>query len=230
MKERVTFALVGDDLRQLGPILVRLFTHPWVASYQIGFGPPLVRSSEALIRRLQGARSALDKLAAYLEVCVLNEDERRRLSDLHRRLVVRRVGPVEAEALDEASADAIDLRIRVHHPTLAPEGVQGEMTKAGVTQVTFPMPAETPPEALAGQFVVRLTDPRNERLLHVDHVKPLARDHARNLVVELRVPVGARSLYGAWLGVVEGSGGGFRAVELDAPSAHARVRADGVGR
>ena len=64
---------------------------------------------------------------------------------------MRRHGPVEAEAVDDASSEAIDLSVRLYHPALAPPGVQAEMRAAGVAMDVLPM--HSPPEALSGRVI-----------------------------------------------------------------------------
>lgn len=218
------FAILGRRRRDLVDILRRAFCHPWVASYQVGFGPPLVRSSDRIIARLKETRTALEKLQAYLEVCVLDEEERSRLATLHRRLVVRRQGPVEAEALDAASAEVLDLSLRLHIPARAPEAVADEMARDGVDFKL--VDADTPPDVMSGRFLVRLNDPQNRRLLHIPDVAARVRDPDDAVAVELRVPVALRSLWGRWLERFERDTG-LVTVDLEEPAAHARVSRDG---
>src|SRR5262245_25770924 len=104
--EQVSFAVVVREggLAALAPTLKRMFEHPWIASYMIGFGPPLIKSSEKIKERVKTAKSALEKLEAYVDVCLRDETERARLTALHRKLMVKSRGPLEAEQLDEVSA------------------------------------------------------------------------------------------------------------------------------
>jgi hypothetical protein len=220
----VAFALVTDDLRKLHPTLVRIFTDRWVASYQIGFGPPLIRANQRLIQRVKASKSALEKLEAYVDCCLLDADERVRLAGTFRRLVVRAQGAVEAEVLDEKSAEVLDLSVRIHRPLDAPEPVALEMEREGIARSAYP--ARVPPEALTGRFRIKLADPRNERLLHVAAVRAAAQALDRALAIELRVPVGARALFAGFLGRHERAGA-FRVVEVGDPVSHAKIGKDG---
>jgi hypothetical protein len=89
--ELVSFAVIVHDggIRALSPTLKKMFTHPWIASYMIGFGPPLIKSSEKITARVKDAKSALEKLEAYIDVCLADEEERKRLAALHRKQMVR---------------------------------------------------------------------------------------------------------------------------------------------
>src|SRR5688500_8074082 len=121
---QISFAVVSaSGLRALSPTLRSLFLHPFVASYQVGFGPPLVRSSPKLIERVKATKSALEKLDVYIDCCLLDEEVRRRLHGLFKKQMVQRRGPLEAEELDEASSEAIDFLVRLHHPAAAPPEV-----------------------------------------------------------------------------------------------------------
>jgi hypothetical protein len=219
-----SFAIVGERRRDLPDLLKRAFEHPWVASYQVGFGPPLVRSSDRIIHRVKESRTALEKLRAYLDVCILDEEERKRLAALHRKLLVRQHGPIEAEALDAASATALDLTLRLHIPERAPPKARGSMEQAGVDFGLIPV--DTPPEILSGRFLVRLTDPFNTRLLHMRQIQELVSDPEQAVALELRVPVALRPFYGLWLEeLAKGSEYGF--IDLEDPVAHARISRNG---
>lgn len=100
--------------------------------------------------------AALEKLRAYIEVCVLDREECLRLAALHRRLVVERKGLVEAEDVDRAWADALDLQLRIEDP----EGRQAE-----------------------ARIMLRLDDPSGARWLHDDRLAERA--GAWTLAVEL---------------------------------------------
>ncbi len=218
------FVLVGDHFRLLPGILRALFEDGWVASYQVGFGPPLVRSSETLIRRLKGARSVLEKLDVYLKVCYLDAGERARLAQLHRRLTVRRRGPVEAEELSALCKDVLDLVIRLYAPEGAPAAVREEMETEGVDfSNTY---SGQGPEALSGRILVRLADPKNERLLHIDKVQAAAKDPEHSFAIDLRASVVSQKLWWYWLKRM-GSRGLFTPVYLGDPVSHARVKRDG---
>lgn len=218
------FVLVANEAKLLYPVLAKIFTHPWVASYQVGFGPPLVRSSERLIRRVKIARSALEKLEAYVEHCLLDEETRARLIGVFRRLMVRRDGGMEAEALDQLSASVLDLVVRLNHPADAPPAVTAAMAAEGIDPAA--LPAGEGPELMTGRFLVKLADPRNARLLHADAVAEAASDPESALAVELRVPVRARQVFDVFLRVVARDGL-FKVVALGEPLAHARTRTDG---
>jgi hypothetical protein len=218
------FAILSERRRALPDMLERAFGHRWVASYQVGFGPPLVRSSDRIIDRVKESRSALEKLRAYFEVCILDEPERQRLAALHRKLLVRQHGPIEAEILDAASSAALDLTLRLHIPTVAPPAVAESMKEAGVDFAAIP--AETPPEIMSARFLVRLHDPYNSRLLHRSDIEEQVGDAESAVALEMRVPVALRPLYAAWLAkLTEGSEYGF--VDLVAPVSHARISRNG---
>jgi hypothetical protein len=221
--EHVTFAVVVSEggLAALQPTLARLFTHPWIASYMIGFGPPLIKSSEKIIARAREAKSALEKLAAYVDVCLLDEKERARLVALHRKLMVKSRGPLEAEQLDEASAEVIDLSIRLHHPALAPPQVAQEMRARGVAFDVVPM--KSPPDALSARVLVRLADPRGSRLIDTEAVRAIVDDPEAALAIELRVPPPVRGFYARWLQEMND----VAFVHFSDPAAHARVIRDG---
>lgn len=218
----VAFVILGRGLPRLGAMLRELFVHPWVASYQIGFGPPLVRANAAVTARARAAKSALEKLDAYLELCVLAPDERARLVVLERRLTVRRLGAVDAEAVDEASAEALDLAIRLHHPTRAPPALSAELRAHGAPEGSS---LGAGPDELGGRFLVRLADPENRRLLDDPRVaEAAAGGGGLALALELRVPADARELYAAWLSAARERGVEvLRVVELGDPVPHARV-------
>jgi hypothetical protein len=217
--EALSFVLLAPRLAALPALLEAAFTHPWVASYQVGFGPPLVRSSERLAARLAGAVGALRKLEAYLEVCLLDA-ERLRLAGLHRRLLVRSRGPVEAEELDAASAEVFDLSLRLHDPARARPDVRAAMGAAGS------IADELPPDLLTGRFQLRLLDPAGDRLLHVAAVAAEAAKRGDTAALELRVSVAAYPLWQAWAGdLVDRSG--FAVIDLGEPAPLARVLRDG---
>ncbi len=211
-----SFVLLSPGPRPLLASLLRsAFSDPWVGSYQIGFGPPLIKSSAALTERLKGVLPALQKLEIYLDVC-LAEEERRRLAKLQRALLVRRHGPLEAEAVDEASADVFDLSLRLHTPLKAPEPVRASMIAAGV-ELDW-VDEGLAPDSLSGRFYVHLEDPDGERLLSIPEVAKTS----AGLAVELRVPIVVRRLFLAWLERRKReTGASF--VDLGAPVSHARV-------
>ena len=206
-------------------MLASAFTHPWVASYQVGFGPPLIRSSDRLLHRLKGARSGLEKLDAYLEICLFDPRERARLATTHRRLMVRRHGPLEAETLAAASTDVLDLSFRLHPPLQSPQRVQEEMGRAGVRDDW--VDGGLAPDAHSARFVVHLFDPRNTRLLHADEVARCAVPYDEPLAVELRAPMVLFRFWQVFCRDYEGRSG-FRVVDLKEPGSHARVIRDGA--
>jgi len=222
------YALVADDLLSLPRMLRAAFVHPWVASYQVGFGPPLVGATPALRERVRGANGALEKLDVYLEHCILDHRERTRLAEQQRRLLVRRMGPLEAEELSRASMDALDLSLRLHVPSTAPAAARRSMEERGVDLESVPV--ATPPEHLTGRFVVSLSDPMNDRLLHVPEVVAAAPGpRGTAMALELRASVHFRPLWNAYLEVLSYVAP-FRAVEVGDPAAHARVTRDGAQR
>jgi hypothetical protein len=227
MQRVAAFVFLAPRLEGLGDLLRGAFTHRWVASYQVGFGPPLVKSSPRLAQRLQGARTALDKLEAYLECCVYDEAERVRLATLHRRLTVRRLGPLEAEGLLAASADVLDLSLRLHDLTRAGPEVRAAMEAEGLRPDMFP--SDAAPESLAGRFWVHLSDPRNARLLHIDAIRARVEDPETALALELRVPVALGPIYKEWARVLSRDVG-LEVVDLGEPPAVARVSRDGARR
>jgi hypothetical protein len=181
----ISFVLVAKGLGELPRSLRGAFIHPWVASYQIGFGPPLFKATPRLAERLKTSGSVLEKLDLYLEHCMLDPEERVRLAGLQRRLAIRRFGPLEAETLDRMDAEALDLELRLHVPARAPEAVQEDMKAQGMAMDK--VPEDGPPEPLSGRFVVHLADPANQRLLHVQAVEDLGGGDGA-LALELRVP------------------------------------------
>lgn len=218
------FVFLGARLPVLHRVLARAFEHDWVASYQIGFGPPLVRSSDALVTRLGYAETAIDKLRAYLETCVYDDVERRRLASLHRAALTRRRGPLEAEEVRRASADVLDLSLRLHHPLRAPPGVAEDMRSSGV--VEDEVPADLPPDAQAARFWVHLDDPRNTRLLFDEEVARAVEDPERALALELWVPVALRGLFRIWTQALARDAE-LIALDIGAPRSVARVSRDG---
>jgi hypothetical protein len=218
--EAAAFVLLAPRLGSLRGLLRAALGHRWVESYQVGFGPPLVKANDRLLARLATARSAFDKLDAYLDTCLLEEDERRRLAALHRRLMVRLHGPLEAEDLDAASADVFDLSLRLRHPRRAPEDVRGAMTSAGLDPAAFD--DALTPEALSGRFLLHLADPTGERLRDLPAVAEARRDTEDELAIELRVLVAMRALWRAFLADLSGEAG-YRVVELAELPPHARV-------
>lgn len=222
--ETVSFGVIVREggLYALSSTLRRMFEHPWVASYMIGFGPPLIRSSDRITARVKIARSALEKLDAYIECCLLDDDERVRLTQLHRRLMTKSRGPLEAEQLDEASAEVIDLSIRLHHPALAPPQVAQVMRQRGINFDIVPM--KSPPDALSARIMVRIADPRGTRMIDTAQVRELIDEPEKALAIELRVPPGVRGFYATWLDQL---GEGFAFVHFSDPVARARVTRDG---
>ncbi len=220
----VSFVLLADQIHHLPVILRSAFEDTWIGSFQVGFGPPLLKSSAQLAKRLEGVRGALDKLDAYLEVCVLDPDERERLAVQHRRILVRRHGPLEAEAVNRASADVLDLMLRLRSPLDAPPDVRADMDALGVDPDWIP--SDAAPDLLSGRFLLHLADPRNERLLYADAVRAVC-DPDTALAIDLRVPATVRPLWAAWARHFTKLTG-YRVVDLGEPPAYARVLRDGA--
>lgn len=210
------FVLLAPGSRRLPALLRSAFSHPWLASFQVGFGPPLVGASAELRDEVRSARGALEKLDVYFRRCILNEPERRRLAQLHRRLVVRRLGPVEAETLDETFADALDLRLCLRRNDNPPPDVDHAAWRD-----LAPTDAAADHE---GRLLVRLDDPWGERLLHHEAVSAASGDGAA--AVELRVAAEVAPTWLAWLRDWERTSG-HRWVELGRPLPHARQIEDG---
>ncbi len=219
-----SFVFLGAELSELTHILRSAFSHPWVASYQIGFGPPLIGASEGLRARLKYARSGMDKLRTYLEFCFYDDALRAKLASAQLRLLTRRHGPIEAEAVRRASAEVLDLSLRLHHPDRAPDAVREDMTACGVSPDN--VPADGPPDAQAGRFWVHLADPRGERLLHADLVCQAVEDPASALALELQVPIAMRALVRHWCQALARDSG-LLTIDLGAPTSVARVLRDG---
>lgn len=172
----------GEGPLHLWPILRDALSDSWVGSYQVGFGPPLVGATADLRTQVRQARSALEKLELYLNHCLLDPPTRRRLSGLHRRLVIRRAGPQEAEALDRAASEALDLRMRLRLPDSPPP----ELDLA--TWQALPWPSD--PMSAEAQFLVRLDDPFGKRWQR--------ERHEEQLWVELRVDAPAHPVWARW--------------------------------
>ncbi|MEM1024535.1 MAG: hypothetical protein AAGD10_06830 [Myxococcota bacterium] len=179
---KLCFILLGRDLEELPALLRSVFEHPWVSSFQVGFGPPLVRSSRALTEALEHAHSALEKLDAYLAHCVLDRGMVDRLAQMHRRQLVRRHGPIEAEALDKAATDAIDLSLR-----LRPDETTG-----------FVLPA--PPDLGEARIVLRLDDPSGTRWYQASELaEHFTAEVPPGLLVEMRTGVESRARWARWV-------------------------------
>ena len=221
----VCFALVLPTSRAWFEVLSTAFTHPWVISYQVGFGPPLVRAHEGLIRALRETKSALEKLEAYLNHCYHDDEQRRRLALLHRRLLVRRHGPLEAEAVRSATRNVLDLTVQLYSPLSAPTAVRSAMRSIGALKGIGP---DDPPENRTGRFWLHLSDPCNGRLMEVDVVRAHVRDPDHQAVLALTVPSTGADLFAAWL-KVWASAAGWPVVRLEGPVSVARAYRDGVG-
>lgn len=141
-------ALVGGAPRDLGPRLVAALRDRWTASYAVSFGPPLVGANPALRERLATAAGAFDKLLAYADTCLVPEKERLRLYWKHRA----RVRSDDRRVISARSTEALDVGLRLHHPSTAPTAVTQEMAAAGLDLTAIPT-------ALEGQLMVRLDDP-----------------------------------------------------------------------
>ncbi len=221
----VCFALILPQPKAWFSALTTAFTHPWVLSYQVGFGPPLIRAHDRLITAVRQARSALEKLEAYLCHCYLDDDQRRRLAQLHRRLLVRSHGPVEAEAIRSASRDVLDLTVQLYPPRSAPDAVRAEMRALGGLRGLSP---GDPPENRTGRFWLHLSDPCNTRLMAVDVVRANVRDPDAEAVLALTVPAVGGDLFEAWFKTWAPIQG-WSVIRLEGPVSVARAYRDGVG-
>lgn len=174
------------------PRLLRaVFSHPWVASYQIGFGPPLLRATPRLTERAKAAPSALDKLDVYLDYLLTDDADRRRMADRVRLIALNRAGRLDAELLDRANDEALDLSVRLHAPAQAPPAVKRAMLESGVSAA--PEPPDEAPEALTARITVRLADLGNQGLL------AWAAAGAAGWGLELWAPPPASALFRAYL-------------------------------
>ena len=227
MSGRASFVFaVPGDLSGLARMLRDVFVDPWVATYQVGFGPPLVRATPQLEAALVEARGSLDKLSIYVRHCLEDEAERSRLVGLVRRLVAR-AGPVEVEAINRASEEVWDLQLRLHRPSEAPEAVRAEMERAGVTPLEIP--PSTPPELLGGRFRLHLHDPTGARLIAHPAVAAALGD-GEGVALELRVDAGQYWVWQRWLVHLEQRQPSLRIIDLGEPLSHARVHRDGSAR
>lgn len=193
------FAFVGRAPEDLGRMLRATVTHSWVASYQVGFGPPLLRATPKLTERTKATNSALEKLDVYLEFLLGDERERKRLADRLRLIALNKSGRLEPELLDHANNQALDLSFRLHHPAASPPAVKREMLEAGVSSA--PELTGDGPEALTARFCLRLSDPQNRGLLAWVGSSPDL------WALEIWVPTGPSALFGAHLADVATKGG-----------------------
>ena len=200
-------------------ILAAAFSHPWVESYQIGFGPPLVRATTRLTEETRACKSALDKLDVYLKHCIMDAAECKRLAELQRRLLVRRMGPVEAESLIEASKNALDLRIRLKSPITARDEFRQSVLAMNVDVEAL---RSASMDAFAGHFLIRLDDPSNSRLLTLPEIG----DPEASLALELRTPVECRNYWSAFLEALSFVAP-FKPVSIGEPRAWAKVLRNG---
>ncbi|MEM7678804.1 MAG: hypothetical protein AAF449_22710 [Myxococcota bacterium] len=220
---KICFAIVLPGPRAWFDVLRSAFTHPWVLSYQVGFGPPLVRAHDRLVEALREARSALDKLEIYLDHCYLDAHQRRRLAGLHRRLLVRRFGPLEAEAVRSASRDVLDLAVQLYAPYAAPQRVRASMRSMEALSDEL----NNAPEQRTGRFWIHLNDPRNYRLMDVDAVRHHVSDPDGQAVLALTVPASGAALFDGWLRTWT-SEKGLVVVRLEGAVSVARAYRDGV--
>jgi hypothetical protein len=222
-----SIAIVSPSYARFAHVLRAMFEHPWVSTYQIGFGPPLVRANPKLVEAVKNARSALEKLEAYVEHCLLDRKEQARLALLHRQLLVRRFGPIEAEEAALRNSEVLDLSLSLHAPKGAPSKIAEDMISYGVG-ASFASADE--PDLFRGRFLVRLDDPRNERLLDVPiiaaKVPRILPDSGEPMALELRVHPTAAKLWRAWCTAISGLEG-LVAVDIGDPAALARVKRQG---
>lgn len=139
-------ALIGGAPAELGARLVAAMRHPWIATYAVGFGPPLIGANDALKERLKTAAGAFAKLEAYADTCLVPEKERVRMFWKH-RLRIR--GEDRREA-SRRSTEALDLTMRLHRPDTAPAILRAEL--AAVDPAAFA-------GSLEARLMVRLDDP-----------------------------------------------------------------------
>jgi len=218
------FGLLLHHARAGSSVLRSLFRHPWVADYHLNFGPPLVRSSPALIERIQESQDVLDKLSIYLDSCVLDPKECSRLAEIQRKQVVQRLGPVEAEALSDASRQAIDLRLSLIPFAVSNPDIQASMKQSGLSEYNT---KNVTPEQLSAYFLIRLDDPRNTRFFEIPELKSRIGSCTDEAVfLELRTNVNARPYWAAFLKTLS-LVTSFEPVEIGEPRSWARVTRDG---
>ncbi|NJK89778.1 MAG: hypothetical protein HC923_10530, partial [Myxococcales bacterium] len=185
MKHEIVILI--PNLQAVLPVMESLFLHPWIASYQIGFGPPILTVSPEVRARARAATSAMHKLRLYFEHCILAEEVREKLAKEHRRLVVRRSGPVEAEAVDAASLEALDLRLRLRGPAERPPGVDEHVWGTR----TWPAGGVD----LEGRWFISLDDPSGSRLLFHASLAPIAAARPESVALPLLVDPEAVQLW-----------------------------------
>ncbi len=221
----ICFVVVLPGPRVWFDALSTAFTHPWVMSYQVGFGPPLVRAHDRLISAVRDAKSALEKLEAYLEHCYLDDVQRTRLAGLHRRLLVRRHGPVEVEVVRTASRHVLDLTVQLYPPYSSPNAVKDAMCAVGELEG---LRREDPPEHRTGRFWLHLADPRNSRLLDVDAVRRRLVAPESQAAIAFTVPSVAGKLFAAWF-EDWAAAREWPVIQLEGPVSAARTHRNGVG-
>ena len=173
-------ALIGGAHAELGARLTAALRHPWIATYAVGFGPPLIGANPALRERLATATGALSKLEAYADTCLVPQKERVRLAWIHRL----RLRTDDRREASRRSTEALDLTLRLHHPSTAPARVAPELAAAGRE---FPAP-----ELLDARLLVRLDDPLGASLgARLDVPEEV-------LVLELVVDLAAAEVWRAW--------------------------------
>lgn len=222
-KPTYVFGLLLQNSAAASSVLRSLFRHPWVDNYRVDFGPPLVRSSEALIEQLRNAKDAIDKLSIYFDTCILNPQECRRLAEVQRKQVVRRLGPVEAEALAKASRQAIDLRLSLTPFLSARPDIQESMRKSGLDETNT---SDVTREQLGAYFLIRLDDPRNARVFEMPEVRPEIASTEEAVFLELRTTVNARAYWKAFLETLS-LVTSFQPIEIGDPRSWAKVTRDG---
>jgi len=154
---------------KLAERVIAAMRHPWIASYTIGFAPPLARFNTQVVAALPGAKGAFDKLEIYVRHVLLDVNAAADLARKQVALQVRLRGPIDLADVSDRSHEALDLELRLHHLSTAPAKVADEMREAGITEV--------PREQLESLFLVRLDDPFGALLGHKLQVSGMVIEH-----------------------------------------------------
>lgn len=156
------YAIAWCEARRDGLGLARRITgamrHPWVASYAVGFGPPLTRIHPRVDEAVRASKSAFEKLERYAQLALADLDLQLELARRQAALEVRLHG--SSTGASEGSYRALDLELRLHHPDTAPPAVAEAMRAAGLAAI----PAES--ERRESRLLVRLDDPFGAVLAH----------------------------------------------------------------